>query len=128
MIWSRGRSPEFGGIESPRIWGPVWVPQQAWQERARGHDLARPPGALPNLLCAEGPGLVPGEEPGRWGAGRGKILGQFLPMTQALASLVSLGVTDEYNQSIVAAVFPAPLLWVTFNCHLSGYPVKWAWL
>ena len=50
MIWSRGRSPEFGGIESPRIWGPVWVPERVWQAPARGHDPAGPPGALPNLL------------------------------------------------------------------------------
>lgn len=57
VIWSRGRSPEFGGIESPRIWGPIRVPERVWQAPARGHDPARPPGALPNLLCAEGPGF-----------------------------------------------------------------------
>lgn len=49
----------------------MWVPEWVWQARARGHDLARPPGALPNLLCAKGLGLVPGEEPGRQGGGGG---------------------------------------------------------
>lgn len=92
MIWSRGRSPEFGGIESPRIWGPVWVPEQAWQERARGHDLARPPGALPNLLCAEGPGLVPGEEPGRWrGGGAGENFRAVLTHDPGLGFTGELG-------------------------------------
>ena len=92
-IWSRGRSPEFGGIESPRIWGPVWVPERVWQAPARGHDPAGPPGALPNLLVprARARGLVLGGEPGRQGGGgRGKILGQFLPR-----ALVHLGVTKE---------------------------------
>lgn len=94
-----GRSPEFGGIDSPRIWGPVWVPGRVWQARARGHDLAGPPGALPDLFLCRGPGFGTRRRtrsPGRGGAGEG-LGAVFTRGPGPGLSLLSSGVTEEKN-------------------------------
>lgn len=80
-----GEIIEFGGIESPRIWGPVWVPELVWQARARGHDLVRPPGAPPDLLVPRARAWYRKNQVTREAEeGQGKILGSSYPQCSRL--------------------------------------------